>query len=245
MKKLIVSSLLLFIVILSQAQQTRPYSPSFVAKFVPSSLFFGKIGIATEYNFKKKKSVTLNVGVPSAFELKQNIDGKDRTLTMKTTSVMAGFRMYMGKRPMTGFYFEPYVKYVNNTASTNTDFDVAGSTKPFLLSSTYSGVGIGAQLGLQMMIAKRLVIDWYIIGPEANNSTFELNAKETGNGPAWDATAAADAKQEIDNFLSDVPLVGSKTTVTVNSAAKNVNATYKGFLPGFRTGLSIGIRLGK
>lgn len=244
MKKLILSSLFLSLIYVSQAQQIKPYSPSFVAKFVPSSLFFGKIGIATEYNFKKKRSVTLNVGFPSAFELKQNIDGKDRTLTMKTTSAMAGYRMYLGKRPMTGFYFEPFVKYVSNTASTNTDFDISGSTRPFLVSATYSGVGVGAQLGLQMMVAKRLVVDWYIIGPEANNSTFELKGQDTGSG-TWDAAAAADAKQEIESFLSDVPLIGDKTTVAVNSAAKNVTATYKGFLPGFRTGLSIGIRLGK
>ncbi len=245
MKKLLISLTLVIMMGQLLAQETKPYNPSFVAKWVPSSLFFGKIGIGTEYNFKKKRSITFNFGLPSAHVLTQNIDGKDRSLAMKTTSVMAGYRMYMGKRPMTGFYFEPYIKYVKNTASTNTDFDISGTTKPFLLSASYSGFGIGAQLGLQMMIAKRVVLDWYLLGPEANSATFDLDAQETGAGAAWDATAANDAKQEIDNFVKDVPLVGSKTTVTVNSSARNVHAAYKGFLPGFRTGLSIGIRLGK
>src|SRR5574343_960336 len=245
MKKLLIGMIGVLLMSQTQAQDIKPYNPSFVAKWVPSSLFFGKIGIGTEYNFKKKRSVTFNFGLPSEYELTQNIDNKDRTLKMKTTSVMAGYRMYLGKRPMTAFYFEPYVKYVKNTASTNTDFDISGTTKPFLLSTTYSGFGIGAQLGLQMMIAKCVVLDWYILGPEANSSKFDLDAQETGSGAAWDATAANDAKQEIDNFVKDVPIVGSKTTVTVNSSARNVHAAYKGFLPGFRTGLSLGIRLGK
>lgn len=226
----------------SQETETRVFNPSFVAKWAPAGLAFGKISIGTEYNFKHKKSVTFNIGIPSSFDITQNIDNVDRTLTMKTFSVMGGYRMYLGKRPMTGVYFEPYLKYLDNKTSTNTDFDLDGNNKQFLVTSNYKGVGLGAQLGVQFMIAKSVVFDFYFLGPEANSATFDLDAQETGAGSPWDNAEAADAESEINNFLNDVPLLGNNTTFTVNAAQRNVHATFKGFVPGIRFGISIGVR---
>lgn len=225
-----------------QAQEPPVFHPSTTVKWAPASLLFGKISLGSEYNFAPRRSVTLNIGIPTSTTFKANIDNKDRSLDIKSFSVLAGYRMYLGKKPMTGFYFEPFLQYLKGSTSTATDFSISGQDRNFALNGDYSSFGLGAQLGLQFMIARTVVFDWYIIGPQANISNFSLLAQETGNGAAWDAGAAADAQTEIENFINDVPLIKNKTDIEVNPNARNVKASYKGFLPGFRTGLSLGIR---
>ncbi len=225
------------------AQNDQPaFENSFAIKWSPASLAFGKIGLGSEFNFKRKKSITFSAGIPMEQRLSWKIDGEDRNLTMKTFSLMAGYRMYFGKKPMKGLYIEPYLKYLDNKASTNTDFDIDGTNRPFVVTSEYSGVGVGAQLGVQFVIAKRVVIDWYFLGPEANSSKHNLVAQETGGGAPWSNAEAQDAEDEINDFVNDIPLLKDNLDVTVNANARNVRTNFKGFLPGFRFGLSIGIR---
>ncbi|HEX7844220.1 MAG TPA: DUF3575 domain-containing protein [Chitinophagaceae bacterium] len=232
--------------ILSHVQAQKDDKPAFdqsvAVKWSPASIFFGKIGLGAEYNFKRKASVTFNVGVPFEKETTFEIDNEDRNLSTKTFSIMAGYRMYLGKKPVKGFYIEPYLKYLDNKSITNTDFDIGLTNRPFLVTSEYSGIGIGAQLGVQFLIAKRVVIDWYLLGPEANISKHDLLAQETGNGLPWTNAEAQDAEDEINDFVNDIPLLKNNLDVTVNAAAKNVKTHYKGFLPGIRSGISIGIR---
>lgn len=244
MKKLItpICFLILVSTINAQKEDKPTFDKSIAIKWSPASLAFGKIGLGSEFNFKKKKSITFNVGIPFEKTLTAEIDGEDRSLTMKTTSVMAGYRMYFGRKQMRGLYFEPYLKYLKNEATTNTDFEIDGTDRPFLVTSDYSGFGVGAQLGVQFMIAKRVIIDWYFLGPEANSSKHNLIAQETGAGLPWSNAEAQDAEDEINDFINDVPLLKDNFSVDVNAGARNVKTNYKGFLPGIRFGISIGIR---
>lgn len=245
MKAVIIKSLLTLCslyVITVQAQEGPVFHPSTLVKWAPASLLAGKISVGSEYNFAPRRSLTLNIGFPARRNLTANIDNADRSLSVKSFSALAGYRMYLGKKPMTGFYFEPFLHYLKGNSTTATDFSISGQNKNFNLNGDYSGFGLGAQLGLQFMIAGTVVFDWFIVGPQANLSNFSLLAQETGNGAAWDAGAATDAQNEIDNFINDIPFIKNKTDIQVNTNARNVKASYKGFLPGFRTGLSLGIR---
>lgn len=244
MPKIILLTCFLFIFagINAQDEDEPAFDKSFAVKWSPASLAFGKIGLGSEMNFKKKSSFTLNVGIPFEKTMTAEIDGKDRSLTMKTFSLMAGYRLYLGKKPMKGFYFEPYLKYLDNEAATSTDFTIGLTDRPFLVTSDYSGFGIGAQLGVQFMIAKRVIIDWYFLGPEANSSQHNLAAQETGTGLPWSPAEAQDAENEINDFVNDIPLLRDNLDVTVNAAGRNVKTNYNGFLPGIRFGLSIGVR---
>jgi hypothetical protein len=89
------------------AANVEHFQSSTAIKWNPSSLYFGKIGLMGEYNFKRKKSVTFNIGIPMSKKTSVNIDDKDRDVEMKTFSIMGGYRMYLGKKTMSGFYFEP------------------------------------------------------------------------------------------------------------------------------------------
>jgi hypothetical protein len=224
------------------AANVEHYLPSTSIKWNPSSLYFGKIGLMSEYNFKRKKSVTFNIGIPISKNTTVKIDDKDRTVEMKTFSIMGGYRMYLGQKTMSGLYFEPYLKYVKSDGSTILDTDLDGKPTNFATTSAYTGVGVGAQLGVQFMIAKRVVIDFFFLGPEANSSKHKVVMHDITSTDAWDAQEAADAQAEINDSIGDLPIIGDKLNVVVDPNAKTVSSDYSGFLPGLRFGLSVGVR---
>jgi uncharacterized membrane protein YfhO len=127
--------------------EDKEFSPSGAVKWNPESLFLGKVGLFGEYNFKQKRSITLGIGIPYNKTLTYKLDSKDQDITMKTFSVMGGYRMYMGKKDMKGFYFEPYLKYLKNDASILINSDLNGRPVDFVTTSNYSGFGLGLQLG--------------------------------------------------------------------------------------------------
>jgi hypothetical protein len=216
--------------------------PSTAIKWNPSSLYFGKIGLQGEYNFKKKKSVTFAVGIPMTHTLSVKMDDKDRDVEMKTFSVMGGYRMYLGKKTMTGVYFEPYLKYVKNDAATLLDTDLGGEPVTFATTSKYSGFGLGAQLGVQFMIAQKVVFDFFFLGPEANSVKHTVVMRDLSSTGSWDAQEAADAQREINESIGDLPIIGDNLKVRVDPNKKTVSSDYSGFLPGIRFGLSVGVR---
>ncbi|MDP4263624.1 MAG: DUF3575 domain-containing protein [Bacteroidota bacterium] len=244
-----ICSLLLILFIAGQcmAQQkeekAKPaFSSSGAVKWNPESLYFGKVGLSGEYNFKHKKSVTFGMGIPFNKALTYKLDNQDRSISMKTFSVMGGYRMYMGKKFMRGIYFEPYLKYLKNDASIIINADLNGRPVDFVTTSSYSGFGAGLQLGVQFMIAKRIVFDFFFLGPEANSVHHQAAMHDITSTSPWNAADAADAQQQINANIGDVPIIGKKLKVTVDANARTVSSDYKGFLPGFRAGLSAGVR---
>jgi hypothetical protein len=218
------------------------FTPSFAVKWSPPSIYFGKISLSGEYNFKKKRSVTFYIGVPVETSSRWNIEDEKRTITMKTFSLMGGYRMYLGKGAMRGLYFEPYLKYLGNKGSfTYVDTESIDSTT-YLLSSDLNGVGVGAQLGVQFLIAKRVTLDFFFLGPEANLSRWDIALQDQGNY-SWDALDAAEAKDIMDDIVDDLPgMISNHVETSVNASSKTVSAKYDGILPGIRFGISLGVR---
>ncbi len=247
MKKIYLLLLISFFSYQIQAQpdekEDKPaFHPSVAVKWNPASIYFGKIGLFGEFNFKHRKSVTLAVGIPTNKTLTYELDDEDESISMKTFSIMGSYRMYLGKKDMSGFYFEPYVKYLKNDATTTINSDLNGTPTDYATTSTYKGVGVGLQLGVQFLIANRVVIDMFFLGPEANSSRHQVVMHDiTSSGP-WDAQETQEAEQEIEDSIGDLPIIGDKLEVVVDPNARTVSSDFKGFLPGFRAGLSIGVR---
>lgn len=245
MKKILIACVL-FVSLGASAQETKEKVPglkSFAAvKWNPESLALGKVSLFGEYNYKKKKSITFGIGIP--YEKKRTIemDGEDRDFTMKTFSVMGGYRMYLGKKSMTGFYFEPYLKYMKNEGATSFNADISGSKTVFSLNSNYSGFGAGAQLGVQARLFKVILLDFFLLGPEANMAKHEVVMQDVQGGLPWNYVQEQDAKKELEDNLKDLPVIGKKIEVTVDKNQRKVSTKYDGFLPGIRLGASIGIR---
>ena len=244
MKTKFIIPFLLFIIAnytaISQDDEVPTYSVGI--KWAPAGLYFGKITVGGEYNMNLKKSFTLTLGIPYNQATTYSLDGDKQTITQKTFSAMAGYRMYLGRGNMHGAYFEPYVKYLKNNASFTTSADLDGSSRDFAVSSEYSAVGVGAQLGAQFLIGNHFTIDFYFLGPEANSSKHNILMQELGSGAAWDAKESEDAEKELNNTFKDVPLVGKKLAISVDNNQRSVSSAFKGFLPGFRFGLSFGYR---
>ena len=244
MKKLLLLPCILFFItqISAQDKNIPAYKKSFVIKWSPASLYAGKIGVGMEINLSPKSSFTIVGGIPAEKNMTINVDNKDRVLTTKTYSIMAGYRFYLGKKALHGLYAEPYVKCLDNKTYSQTDFTIGDGSHAFMVSSTYHGAGVGAQLGFQCMIAKRVVVDWYFLGPELNSSCYEMVAQQTDESTAWDPATAADAQSQVSDFVKNIPLLGHKTTIETDAENRNIKARYEGLLPGFRFGVSLGVR---
>lgn len=241
----------LFVSASALAQDDEEYSdeevfkPSYAVKWNPAGLIFGKVTIGGEVNLNHRRSITAVIGLPKDRTLSHKFGEKEESVTYKTTSVMGGYRMYLGKKSMTGLYFEPYLKYLNNEGllpDIKTTID--GEQATFRLNTDYTGIGLGAQLGLQFAIANRVVIDWFVIGPEINRFKFKLTFQDVSNPPTsmWGNVDESDARRELEELLNEIPLLGSKVDIDVDRANKTVRSSYRGALTGFRTGISIGVK---
>src|SRR4030095_6271082 len=248
MKKalLVTSCFLVVISCFSQDEEDRSdfYTDrSLILKWSPSSLSTGKITVGGEYNFKKKNSLEVFFGIPVAKNHKLDYDNNSSTLSTKGFSFLAGYRYYFGKKPHSGMYIEPYYKYLHYQASGMIHGDLNGESASFDTHLDYKGMGLGAQIGVQFLIAKRICLDFFILGPEANSAKFYTTATDVSSTIPWTTVDADEAEQDIKDVLKDIPLVGKKIGVQVDQNATTVTTSYKGFVPGLRFGASIGFRL--
>lgn len=240
MKKIALSAFYLLFVSLPVTAQN---SPNIFLKWAPAGLAAGKITVGGEYNFKKKNSVELFVGIPLSRNHRFDYDGETSNINSKVFSVLAGYRRYLGKKPASGLYVEPFVKYLKHEASGILDGDLSGEKARFNTVTDYKGYGAGIQLGVQFVIAKRVSLDIFFLGPEANSAKFSSAATDIASNIPWTYVKADEAAREIKDAIKDIPIIGEKTEVTVNQNLKTVYTRYDGFLPGLRFGASVGIRL--
>jgi hypothetical protein len=220
------------------SEETKPLG----IKWSPASMQVGKITAGVEYSFSHRNSVTFNAGIPFNKKKQLNYDGSQSDIQTKAYSVMAGYRRYLGKKNMRGFYIEPYAKYLNHEASGDITANVSSGDKNISTRFAYQGIGIGAQIGVQMIISRSIVLDLYFLGPEANKSKFSLIGQDNNPASTWSASDADEMENDIREALANVPLIGDKAVVNVDDYTKSAKVDYSGFLPGFRIGGSIGIR---
>jgi hypothetical protein len=159
---------------------------------------------------------------------------------MRATSFLAGYRTYLSKKHMKGLYFEPYFKYVHHTSEGSGNTILSGDKVVMNFTNDYNGVGVGVQLGAQFLISKKFVIDFFFFGPEINSSRNNFKAIEISTTLPWTSTQASEAEQDIRDFIHQFPFIRNKVDVMVDQNNKTVLADFKGALPGYRIGVSIG-----
>lgn len=234
--------ILFFSLISSVVCSAQKTSPNISLKWAPLGLIPGNISLHGEYNFGKN-SLTAKIGIPLSSERSIEYDDKDVLFEMKTTSFMAGYRTYLSKRHMKGFYFEPFFKYVHHSSEGTGNAVINGQTVVMDFANNYDGIGIGAQLGVQFLIKKRVVIDLFFLGPEINAARNKFRSVETSDAIPWTQVEASEAEHDIREFIDQFPFVRNKVNIMVDKENKTVTADFKGAVPGIRTGVSIGIAL--
>ena len=214
-------------------------SPNIGIKWAPTGLLLGSVSLQGEYNFGNN-SLTAKIGIPIARQQTFQFDGSNADFTMKATSFLAGYRTYLSKKHMHGFYFEPYFKYVQHSSEGNGNATLAGQKENMNFTNNYSAVGLGVQLGVQFLIRKKFVVDFFFLGPEMNSAQNNFKAIETTSTTTWTASQSSEAEQDIRNFLNQFPFVRNRVNVAVDPNNKIVTANFKGLLPGYRIGVSFG-----
>jgi hypothetical protein len=224
----------------AQEKEKENFTPSITTKWAPTGLSLGSLSLQGEYNMGKS-SLTAKIGLPAGAKYIVDYDNNDANFTLKATSFLAGYRMYLSKRHMRGLYFEPFLKYVHHIAEGKGTSTIGFRKVVMEFDNEYDAFGIGAQLGAQFFIGKRFVIDLFFLGPEINAASNKFRTIETSNAIPWTMVEAQDAERDIREFVDDIPFIRNKTKINVDRENRSVQAEFKGALPGFRTGISFGI----
>jgi len=237
--------LLIFIFFFLQTihAQDKVIEPKITLKWAPTGLILGNIALQGEYSFLKKSSLTAKIGVPFTRGDRSTFDNNDVHMHMKAFSFLAGYRKYLSKQVLKGFYVEPFFTYVHHSSDGTGQGDLDNQSVTMDFTNDYNGVGIGVQLGSQFIISKRLVIDLFFFGPQITSSTNNFRAVDPYNSLAWTTIQADEAEQDIRDFLDQFPFIRNKVNVNVDKPNRSVMADFKGALVGIRFGVSVGIAL--
>lgn len=238
MKKLLFLFLLLQAARVSAQEQVRQNNSTL--KWAPTGLILGNIALQGEYNFGKN-SLTAKIGIPVTTHHSFKYDYKDADFSMKATSFLAGYRTYLNKRHLRGFYFEPFFKYVHHTSEGQGQSMLSTDNVTVNFTNEYNAIGVGAQLGVQFILRKNIVIDLFFLGPEINDARNTLKAVEITTTQPWTTMQASEARQDILDFVDKFPFIRKHVEVTVDETNKTVTANFKGALPGYRIGVAFGL----
>jgi hypothetical protein len=239
MKKISVVLLLLlgsFVVMFGQDKITPPH---IAVKWAPTGMILGDISLHGEYNFGKN-SLTAKIGIPKSSHHTFTYDDRDVEFSMKGIAFLTGYRTYLSKNHMRGFYYEPYFKYVHHFSEGTGLSDLSGQMVVMNFTNDYNALGMGVQLGAQFMIRNKFIIDFFFLGPEINSALNNLKAVEETN-THWTYSQAGQVEYDIRQFIDKFPFVRKGTNIKVDYENNTVTADFKGILPGYRAGISIGI----
>lgn len=243
MKKTIFPILAVLLAGQAMGQQLPASNTRATVKWAPTGLVYGGLNFQSEYNLSEKRSVTARIGLPLSIQNTVEYDGKNVDFDMKATSLSAGYRMYLSKKPMRGLYVEPYAKYVHHSSDGVGTGSLEDKMAILDFTNEYKAVGVGAQLGAQFFLGGRVVVDVYFLGPEINSASDHLKVVEVSNQLPWTALEAEDAENTIRSFVNRYPFVRNRTDIKVDRSNRTVTADFKGALPGYRAGVSLGIAL--
>jgi len=223
--------------------QNKSFDPKITLKWAPTGLILGDLSLLGEYSFGKKASLTAKIGIPLGRSYHATFDNNDVNMHMKAFSFLAGYRKYLSKHILKGFYVEPFFTYAHHTSDGTGEGELDSKPVTMDFINAYNGMGIGIQLGSQFIIAKRFVIDLFFFGPQLTSSTNNFRAVDPYNSISWTTIQADEAEQDIRVFLNQFPFIKNKVNVHVDKMNRTVTADFRGALVGVRLGVSIGIAL--
>lgn len=146
------------------------------------------------------------------------------------------FRFYGGKHQgARGFYLSLYGRYSTIKIDHPYEFSTTGKSYMIPLQADTKMFGGGMMFGVQWLIAKRVTLDWSIIGAHYGNVSGIAQAKTDLS--SMSSADKQNLQQDLDNFIE----INGHQYIhsTVNS--QGVTAKIEGPFAGIRSGLSLGI----
>lgn len=155
---------------------------------------------------------------------------------MSNLAITPEFRFYLSKRGYgRGFYLAPFYRYASyKTSQLEFDYDDGnGGQETINMTGKLTSNTGGLLLGAQWPLGKRLVLDWWILGPHygAGNGLFSGVSTQTMTPSEQD-----DLRTQLEDI--DIPLTNKTVVVTANGASLELDGPWGGI----RAGFSLGIR---
>lgn len=218
----------------------------------------GNYNLTYERSIAKKFSLSVGfrymakTGLPQIFKdkLETFIDDKNIKLSdfqMGNFAITPEFRLYLGLGKMKGFYIAPYARYASFDLQVPVSYNYTNSgttvNASVLFNGTFKSTSAGIMIGSQFQLAKKLVLDFWILGGHYGTSTGTIYA--TNFSPAIDPNDPNQTKA----FKDQVESVNGKDygpfkfKGEVSSDYKTATFTSTGSWAGVRAmSLSLGLR---
>ncbi|WP_372934886.1 DUF3575 domain-containing protein [Mariniphaga sediminis] len=204
-----------------------------------SDAFLGHFNLNYEWKANQKQSILLKLGymeptlspffnektiTPSAYTLEESKGGINTSLE---------YRFYVtGKEPLQGLYIAPYARYSNQKMKFSDEIDDRAHTVDTRLNS----VGIGAQLGYQLIIEERFTLDLYFFGAGIDHHSVTLKYQLRQPEAGFDYGSIT---EDVSNVFKDINYLHKRLEHEVND--DNLTTRLPFFFPGFRVGINLGI----
>lgn len=157
--------------------------------------------------------------------------------TISGWAVTPEIKLFLGKGNGRGFYFAPFYRYEKLDLNAKYNYDDDGVKKSVSLAGNYKSSGVGMMMGVQFLIANRVNIDWWIVGPYYSMNSTNLNS----NHDNLSATQQENLRNTLNDLALDKKLV--KLNVEANVGQNQSSAKISGTSMLFRAmGITLGIK---
>jgi len=176
-----------------------------------------------------------NAGTPGSVDTRREVE----SIRMGNYAITPEVRFYAGKKGYGhGFYLSLFFRHASHTIDNiSVDYnDNAGVSRTVTLTGKLTSNTGGFMLGSQWMIARRVALDWWIVGPHFGTGTGTLSGRLSSPINTADQNSL---RSEIEDIVNGIPFI--KNTINVNATSASVSLT--GPWAGVRAGISLGIRL--
>lgn len=197
-----------------------------------------KITFVAGYRYMPETTAT------SAFLAQEAIDrygNGDKDFERDANSTIIGnntftgeVRFYSGKYAgARGFYLSLYGRYMDVTASVPSVFETDTRYYPLNYEGTLKGIAGGAMIGAQWLIAKRVTLDWYILGGHYGKLKVDMPAvADLSTMTPTEKNALEYDIESINVELSGLPAIEANATdqgVSVSGTAPYLGVRGLGF----------------
>jgi len=178
-----------------------------------------KISLSVSYRFQPKGAT------PLQSQLENLVDDPDFNIgrfQMGNNAITPELRIYFGKGRMKGFYIAPYARFATFDLTAPVKYNsssVPGAKKDADFSGKIKSTSGGIMFGVQHQLAKKLVLDFWILGAHYGSSTGQMDAIIT---PAMTTLEQQSLQQSIDDFKEAGPFqFEGKVTSASNAYIKS------------------------
>lgn len=218
---------------------TAGFSQNNTVKIGFSDAFLGNYNLSYERVINDNNSLQLKFGymnpINSLFISESTITPKAYTLRETSGGLNASleYRFFLSRREIPqGFYIAPYLRFFNQSMVYTDEI----SDRHFNVDSKLGTVGLGAQLGYQLVVNEIFTFDFYFFGAGIDRHTIRLKYQLEEPQSGFDYGTITD---DVSQVFEDINYLEEQLEHTVND--DNLTSKLPFIFPGFRLGISVGV----